>query len=138
MLRNENEGISTIPGFSQIQFEGFCRFINQGLAEEFHKFPKIEDRDQEMEFQLFVERYQLVEPLIEERDAVYESLTYSSELYVPAGLILKTGRSTTNRFYWKHSSNEFPGNLYSKWNIQNCDQSNIAKSRYLLSFRIGP
>jgi len=87
MLRNGNEGMSTIPGFSQIQFEGFCRFINQGLTEEFHKFPKIEDTDQEIEFKLFAERYQLVEPLIKERDAVYESLTYSSELYVPAGLI---------------------------------------------------
>nr|YP_009141942.1 DNA-directed RNA polymerase beta chain [Helonias koreana]AIW56496.1 DNA-directed RNA polymerase beta chain [Helonias koreana] len=92
MLCNGNEGMSTIPGFSQIQFEGFFRFINQGLTEEFDKFPKIEDIDQEIEFQLFVERYQLVEPLIKERDAVYESLTYSSELYVPAGLIWKTGR----------------------------------------------
>nr|AXN55092.1 RpoB [Calochilus paludosus] len=93
MLQNENEGMSTIPGFSQIQFEGFCRFINQGLTEEFQKFQKIEDRDQEIEFQLFVETYQLVEPLIKERDAVYESLTYSSELYVPAVLIWKTGRN---------------------------------------------
>nr|YP_010717437.1 RNA polymerase beta subunit [Zingiber flavomaculosum]WDQ41418.1 RNA polymerase beta subunit [Zingiber flavomaculosum] len=93
MLWNDgNEGMSTIPGFSQIQFEGFCRFINGGLTEEFHKFPKIEDTDQEIEFKLFVERYQLVEPLINERNAVYESLTYSSELYVPAGLIWKTGR----------------------------------------------
>nr|YP_009092675.1 RNA polymerase beta subunit [Eustrephus latifolius]AIR12511.1 RNA polymerase beta subunit [Eustrephus latifolius] len=92
MLRNGNEGMSTIPEFRQIQFEGFCRFINQGLSEEFHKFPKIEDGDQEMEFQLFVERYQLVKPRIEERDAVYEALTYSSELHVPAGLIFKTGR----------------------------------------------
>ncbi|KAG9438400.1 hypothetical protein H6P81_021655 [Aristolochia fimbriata] len=92
MLRDENEGMSTIPGFSQIQFEGFCRFIDQGLTEELHKFPKIEDTDQEIEFQLFVETYQLVEPLIKERDAVYESLTYSSELYVPAGLIWKPGR----------------------------------------------
>nr|AGE93448.1 RNA polymerase beta subunit [Xiphidium caeruleum] len=93
MLRNDgNEGMSTIPEFSQIQFEGFCRFINEGLTEEFHKFPKIEDTDQEIEFQLFVERYQLVEPLINERDAVYESLTYSSELYIPAGLIWKTSR----------------------------------------------
>nr|QHV40625.1 DNA-directed RNA polymerase beta subunit [Paris polyphylla var. stenophylla]WCF60983.1 RNA polymerase beta subunit [Paris polyphylla]WCF64853.1 RNA polymerase beta subunit [Paris polyphylla]WCF66144.1 RNA polymerase beta subunit [Paris polyphylla] len=92
MLRNRNEGMSTIPGFSQIQFEGFCRFINQGLTEELDKFPKIEDTDQEIEFKLFVERYQLVEPLIKERDAVSESLTYSSELYVPAGLIWKSGR----------------------------------------------
>nr|QXO05659.1 RNA polymerase beta subunit [Zeuxine flava] len=93
MLQNENEGMSTIPGFSQIQFEGFCRFINRGLTEEFQKFQKIEDRDQEIEFQLFVETYKLVEPLIKERDAVYESLTYSSELYVPAVLIWKNGRN---------------------------------------------
>nr|YP_010475576.1 RNA polymerase beta subunit [Corydalis livida]UVH69863.1 RNA polymerase beta subunit [Corydalis livida] len=93
MLQDENEGMSTIPGFSQIQFEGFCRFIDQGLMEELSKFPKIEDTDQEIEFQFFVETYQLVEPLIKERDAVYESLTYSSELYVPAGLIWKNGRN---------------------------------------------
>nr|YP_010260742.1 RNA polymerase beta subunit [Corybas cheesemanii]UIX55792.1 RNA polymerase beta subunit [Corybas cheesemanii] len=93
MLQKKNEGMSAIPGFSQIQFEGFCRFINQGLTEEFQKFQKIEDRDQEIEFQLFVETYQLAEPLIKERDAVYESLTYSSELYVPAVLIWKTGRN---------------------------------------------
>nr|YP_010473927.1 RNA polymerase beta subunit [Corydalis brevirostrata]UHJ17528.1 RNA polymerase beta subunit [Corydalis chrysosphaera]UVH68140.1 RNA polymerase beta subunit [Corydalis brevirostrata]DBA09141.1 TPA_asm: RNA polymerase beta subunit [Corydalis capnoides] len=94
MLHDENAGMSTIPGFSQIQFEGFCRFIDQGLMEELSKFPKIEDPDQETEFQFFVETYQLVEPLIKERDAVYESLTYSSELYVPAGLIWKTGRNS--------------------------------------------
>nr|YP_010711405.1 RNA polymerase beta subunit [Corydalis turtschaninovii]YP_010711593.1 RNA polymerase beta subunit [Corydalis wandoensis]UGO88832.1 RNA polymerase beta subunit [Corydalis turtschaninovii]WDA91968.1 RNA polymerase beta subunit [Corydalis turtschaninovii]WDA92248.1 RNA polymerase beta subunit [Corydalis wandoensis] len=93
MLQDGNEGMSTIPGFSQIQFEGFCRFIDEGLMEELYKFPKIEDPDQETEFQFFVETYQLVEPLIKERDAVYESLTYSSELYVPAGLIWKTRRN---------------------------------------------
>nr|YP_010474335.1 RNA polymerase beta subunit [Corydalis benecincta]UVH68622.1 RNA polymerase beta subunit [Corydalis benecincta] len=93
MLQDENEGMSTIPGFSQIQFEGFCRFIDEGLMEELYKFPKIEDPDQETEFQFFVETYQLVEPLIKERDAVYESLTYSSELYVPAGVIWKTSRN---------------------------------------------
>nr|QOZ39058.1 RNA polymerase beta subunit [Dipelta floribunda] len=92
MLQNGNEGLSTIPGFNQIQFEGFCRFIDQGLVEELSKFPKIEDTDQEIEFQLFLETYQFVEPLIKERDAVYKSLTYSSELYVSAGLIWKTRR----------------------------------------------
>ena len=94
MLRDGgDEGMFTIPGFSQIQFEGFCRFIDQGLMEELHQFPKIEDTDQEIEFQLFGESYQLVEPLIKERDAVYESITYSSELYVPAGLIWRTSRN---------------------------------------------
>nr|UWV91937.1 RNA polymerase beta subunit [Enhalus acoroides] len=87
MLCDRNEEMSTIPGFSQIQFEGFVRFINQGLREEFSKFPKV--KDYQITFQLFGETYQLVEPLIEERDAVYESLTYSSELYVSAGLTWK-------------------------------------------------
>nr|YP_009740073.1 RNA polymerase beta subunit [Lapsanastrum humile]YP_009740159.1 RNA polymerase beta subunit [Youngia japonica]QIC54797.1 RNA polymerase beta subunit [Lapsanastrum humile]QIC54883.1 RNA polymerase beta subunit [Youngia japonica] len=84
--------MSTIPGFNQIQFEGFCRFIDQGLTEELSKFPKIEDTNQEIDFELFLERYQLVEPPIKERDAVYESLTYSSELYVSARLIWKNDR----------------------------------------------
>nr|YP_009436528.1 RNA polymerase beta subunit [Cyphia dentariifolia]ATG26803.1 RNA polymerase beta subunit [Cyphia dentariifolia] len=92
MLGNINEGMFTIPGFNQIQFEGFCRFIDQGLTEELSKFPKIEDPDQKIEFHLFAETYQLLEPLIKERDAVYESLTYSSEFYVSAGLIWKTSR----------------------------------------------
>nr|QGA86290.1 RNA polymerase beta subunit [Calliandra hygrophila] len=92
MLGGVNAGMSTIPGLNHIQFEGFCRFIDQGLREELSKFPKIEDTDQEMEFQLFVETYQLVEPLIKEKDAVYESLTYSSAFYISAGLIWKTCR----------------------------------------------
>ncbi|KAF2282413.1 hypothetical protein GH714_043902 [Hevea brasiliensis] len=92
MLGDGNGGMSIIPGFNQIKFEGFCRFIDQGLTEELYKFLKIEDTDQEIEFQLFVETYQLVEPLIKERDAVYESITYSSELYVSARLIWKTSR----------------------------------------------
>nr|YP_010849702.1 RNA polymerase beta subunit [Lobelia heyneana]WGH10983.1 RNA polymerase beta subunit [Lobelia heyneana] len=93
MLRDRNEGMFTIPGFHQIQFEGFCRFLDQGLTEELSNFPKIEDtEDQKIEFQLFAETYQLVEPLINERDAVYESLTYSSEFYVSAGLVWKKRR----------------------------------------------
>nr|YP_009758407.1 RNA polymerase beta subunit [Salacia amplifolia]QIN90213.1 RNA polymerase beta subunit [Salacia amplifolia] len=92
MLGDVNEGTSTIPGFNQIQFEGFCRFIDHGLTEELSKFPKIEDTEQEIEFQLFAETYQLVEPLIKERDAIYEAITYSSELYVSARLIWKTSR----------------------------------------------
>ncbi|CAN6445172.1 unnamed protein product [Victoria cruziana] len=94
MLRDGgDEGIFTIPGFSQIQFEGFCRFIDQDLMEELHQFPKIKDTDQEIEFKLFGESYQLVEPLIKERDVVYESITYYSELYVHVGLIWRTSKN---------------------------------------------
>jgi hypothetical protein len=37
MLQIGNEGMSTIPGFSQIQFEGFCRCTNKALSVELDK-----------------------------------------------------------------------------------------------------
>ncbi|MFQ6622665.1 hypothetical protein Gotur_001905, partial [Gossypium turneri] len=43
--------MSTIPGLNQIQFEGFCRFMDRGLIEEVYKFSKIKDIEQEIEFQ---------------------------------------------------------------------------------------
>nr|YP_011033835.1 RNA polymerase beta subunit [Gueldenstaedtia verna]WRI15636.1 RNA polymerase beta subunit [Gueldenstaedtia verna] len=90
MLRVGNEGMSTLPGLTQIQVEGFFRFLDRGLTEQLFKFPKIEDTyHQEIEFLLFVETYQLVEPSLKEKDAVYESLTYSSEFYISAGVIWK-------------------------------------------------
>jgi hypothetical protein len=84
MRLDENEGEFTILEFCKIQFEGFCRFINQGFMEELHNFPKIEDTDKEIESRLFGNEYELAEPFIKERDVVYQSLTYYSELYVPA------------------------------------------------------
>jgi hypothetical protein len=56
--------MSTILGFSRIQFEGFYRFINQGLAEQLEKFPIIKDPGHEIAFQLFAKAYQLLEPSI--------------------------------------------------------------------------
>nr|AKZ30370.1 RNA polymerase beta subunit [Goodenia pinifolia] len=85
--------MSAIPAFNQIQFEGFSRFIDQGLKEELSKFPKIEYIDQKILFHLFSETYQLVEPLITERAAVYASLTYSSRLYISARLSWKSFRN---------------------------------------------
>ena len=81
--------IFVLPEFGKIQFEGFNRFINKSLIEELLKFPKIEDIDQELEFRIFGDKYKLAEPCIKERDAVYQSVTYSSDLYVPSQLTQK-------------------------------------------------
>jgi len=80
-----------LPEFGKIQFEGFHRFIHKGLIEELNDFPKIEDPDQEFEFQLFGGEYRLAEPIMKEREAIYQSDTYSSDLYVPARLTQKKG-----------------------------------------------
>nr|YP_008082110.1 RNA polymerase beta chain [Cunninghamia lanceolata]AGL10956.1 RNA polymerase beta chain [Cunninghamia lanceolata] len=97
MQLDENKGIFTIPQFGKIQLEGFRRFIDQGLIEELHKFSKIESPNKEIEFSLFVNEYKLIEPLIKERDAVYMSLTYDCQLYVPARLINKIRRKRQNQ-----------------------------------------
>ncbi len=83
-----------LPEFGKIQFEGFHRFIYKGLIEELSYFPKIKDADHEFEFRLLDKEYKLAEPLIKERDAVYQSNTYSSDLYVPTQLTQKRKRKT--------------------------------------------
>nr|QWW93010.1 RNA polymerase beta subunit [Cyathodium smaragdinum] len=76
--------IFVLPESGRIQFEGFHRFINSSLSEELKSFPIIEDINQEFEFQIFGEQYRLAEPILDEREAVYQSITYSSDIYVPA------------------------------------------------------
>nr|YP_010399878.1 RNA polymerase beta subunit [Nowellia curvifolia]UQM88644.1 RNA polymerase beta subunit [Nowellia curvifolia] len=81
--------IFVLPEFGRIQFEGFNRFINKRLTEELINFPIIQDINQELEFRMFGEQYKLAEPRLKERDAVYQSITYSADLYVPARLTRK-------------------------------------------------
>lgn len=81
--------ILVLPEFGRIQFEGFNRFINRSLIEELVNFPTIEDTEQDFQFRIFGHDYVLTEPLLKERDAVYQSVTYSADLYVPAKLVYK-------------------------------------------------
>lgn len=88
-ILEENMEIFVLPEFGRIQFEGFNHFIRKGLIEELLNFPIIRDIDREFEFRIFGEQYKLAEPFFKERDAVYQSVTYSSDLYVPAQLTQK-------------------------------------------------
>nr|YP_010378729.1 RNA polymerase beta subunit [Podocarpus longifoliolatus]QYJ09375.1 RNA polymerase beta subunit [Podocarpus longifoliolatus] len=90
MRLDGNKAPFTIPEFGKIQFEGFCRFLDQGLIEELHKFPKIESSDKRLEFSISGNRYELEKPTIKERDAVYKSRTYYSRFCVPAKVIQRT------------------------------------------------
>nr|YP_010958405.1 RNA polymerase b-subunit [Vandenboschia auriculata]ALO81790.1 RNA polymerase b-subunit [Vandenboschia auriculata] len=82
-----------LPELGRIQLEGFNRFIHERLFEELDNFPKIEDADKEVEFELISEQYQLAKPSIEERDAIYQCITYSFDLYVPIQLTWKRDRT---------------------------------------------
>lgn len=79
------------------------------MIEELNYFPEIKDTDHEFEFRLLNKEYKLAEPPIKERDAVYQSNTYSSDLYIPAQLAQKKKKKNTkaNCIYWKYSFNEF-------------------------------
>nr|YP_009548397.1 RNA polymerase beta subunit [Pityrogramma trifoliata]AYW15218.1 RNA polymerase beta subunit [Pityrogramma trifoliata] len=102
-----------LPELARIQFEGFSRFINGRLLEELKNFPKIEDTDKEVEFLLIGKRYQLAEPSVGERDAAYQCITYSADLYVPAQLICNEDRVIQEDFVrlgsipWMNSGGTF-------------------------------
>ena len=62
-------------------------------------FLKLKIQIKKFESQLFGKEYKLAEPLIKERDAVYQSSTYSSDLYVPAQLTQKKKGKIQNKLY---------------------------------------
>nr|AXZ97053.1 RNA polymerase beta chain [Callistopteris apiifolia] len=82
-----------LPELATIQLEGFNRFVHERVFEELSNFPKIEDADKEVDFELISEQYQLAKPSIEERDAIYQCITYSFDLYVPIQLTWKRDRT---------------------------------------------
>nr|QYB22169.1 RNA polymerase beta subunit [Pilgerodendron uviferum]BBN66825.1 RNA polymerase beta chain [Pilgerodendron uviferum] len=92
-LEEKKKRIFTIPQFGKIQLEGFFRFLNQGLIEEINNFSKIESVNKKIKMILLGKKYKLVEPFIKERDAVYMSLTYNCQLYVPVKFINKTKKT---------------------------------------------
>nr|QUG10354.1 RNA polymerase beta subunit [Hymenophyllum coreanum] len=82
-----------LPELGQIQLEGFSCFVHERLFEELANFPKIEDADKEVEFESISEQYQLAKPSIQERDAIYQCITYSFDPYVPIQLTRKRDKT---------------------------------------------
>lgn len=89
---DRNMNMFVLPDFLQIQIESFRRFLENCLFEELNKFPIIKDSAKDIEFKLLADKYLLSEPSSTEREAVYKSTTYASDLYVPVQLThLKDG-----------------------------------------------
>nr|YP_010383603.1 RNA polymerase beta subunit [Crepidomanes minutum]UEQ13180.1 RNA polymerase beta subunit [Crepidomanes minutum] len=86
-----------LPELGRIQLEGFNRFIREKLSEELDNFPNIEDADREIEFESISKQYRLARPSIEERDTIYQCITYSFDLYVPIQLTWKRDRTVQNK-----------------------------------------
>nr|QXT44746.1 RNA polymerase beta subunit [Nitellopsis obtusa] len=84
MKFEKNTDIFILPDFIRIQLESFHRFIEKGLLKELQKFPVIRDSSGELKYFINGKKYILQEPSFNEKEAIYQALTYSSELYVPA------------------------------------------------------
>lgn len=86
MCKFDRNIMFVLPDFLQIQIESFRRFLEKSIYEELNNFPIIKDNTKEIEFKIIPDQYLLSEPLLTEREAVYKSATYSSDLYVPVQL----------------------------------------------------
>nr|YP_009258707.1 beta subunit of RNA polymerase [Coleochaete scutata]ANI25708.1 beta subunit of RNA polymerase [Coleochaete scutata] len=89
-IKNNITEMFVLPDLGKTQLESFHRFVDQLLKEELIQFPKIYSSEQEFEFQLFGNQYILTEPTLSERETIYKSSNYISEIYIPAQLIQKT------------------------------------------------
>ena len=91
---DKNMNMFVLPDFLQIQIDSFRRFLEIYIVDELKKFPIIRDSAKDIEFKFIADEYLLSEPLVTEREAVYKSITYASDLYVPVQLThIKEGHS---------------------------------------------
>jgi DNA-directed RNA polymerase subunit beta len=83
---HKNASMFVLPDFKQIQIDSFRHFLTDLLRLELERFSTIKHFNQQLEFKLLGESYRLEMPKFNEREAVYQSATYSSNLYAPAYL----------------------------------------------------
>nr|YP_009589370.1 RNA polymerase beta subunit [Selaginella bisulcata]QBL75953.1 RNA polymerase beta subunit [Selaginella bisulcata] len=85
MVLETNREMFVMPDPGEAQSEAFSRSINRGSKEEPNDPPGTLDTDREEKIgpRPFDGRYHVIEPLSDERDAVYESIAYPPESYVP-------------------------------------------------------
>lgn len=76
----------TLPDLGKIQLQNFYNFLTKIIYKELKAFPKIYDSEHNFEFKIYPEEFFLVQPILNERESIYKSITYSTELYVTAEL----------------------------------------------------
>lgn len=72
-----------IPNFLDIQRSSFSFFLERGLIEEFQKKNPIINRKKKIKIIFFPKFYQLATPKRNSYQAVINSKTYASGLYIP-------------------------------------------------------
>jgi DNA-directed RNA polymerase subunit beta len=90
----KNRSMFVTPDLRQMQLESFRTLLLEILPLELKKLAQIEYNNSQFEFQILATRYLFEIPRWNEREAIYESATYSSNLYIPASLYNREQRKT--------------------------------------------
>lgn len=72
-----------LPDFIDIQRKSFCELLDKGLIEEFSKRNPINNEGKDLELYFYPEAYKLAIPEFNPRQAILNSKSYTSKLFIP-------------------------------------------------------
>nr|ALO20990.1 beta subunit of RNA polymerase [Microglena monadina] len=81
-----------LPDFIQIQRQSFCQLLDKGLIEEFSKRNLINNEEKDLELYFYPQYYKLVIPEFKPREAILNSKSYTSKLFIPVQLTDKISK----------------------------------------------
>ncbi len=81
-----------LPDFIEIQRNSFCELLEKGLIEEFSKRNPINNVKKDIELYFYPEYYKLTIPEFNPRQAILNSKSYTSKLYMPVQLTDKISK----------------------------------------------
>ncbi len=94
MLKNEIMAIQKyfLPDFIEIQRKSFCELLDKGIIEEFSKRNPINNEEKDLELYFYPEAYKLAVPEFTPREAILNSKSYTSKLFIPVQLTDKISK----------------------------------------------
>lgn len=94
---------SLLPDFVEIQRQSFFHVLEKGLIEEFSKRNPINNLKNDLSFCFYPEYYKLTPPEFTPREAILNSKSYTSKLYMPVQLTDK--KNKTLKLKWVYIGN---------------------------------
>jgi len=81
-----------LPDFIEIQRKSFCELLDKGIIEEFSKRNPINNEEKDLELYFYPEAYKLAVPEFTPREAILNSKSYTSKLFIPVQLTDKISK----------------------------------------------
>ena len=81
-----------LPDFIEIQRKSFGELLDKGIIEEFSKRNPINNEEKDLELYFYPEAYKLSVPEFTPREAILNSKSYTSKLFIPVQLTDKISK----------------------------------------------